>query len=328
MAIIKELNLYEAVVKVQIHAGGRGKAGGVRIAKNRDEILKVATDLMGMKIVNQQTGSLGATAEKVLISSLVSIEKEYYVAAAIDRVMRTPVIIASREGGVEIEELVQKGGKIVKIPIDLTGKIRRYRLLELAKFMGWEGTLREEGMQLIANLAAAFWEWDAELIEINPLVLTKEGHLSAIDAKCSIDDNALYRQPGVAQWYDPTQSTPSEVAAKKEHLAYIGLDGNIGCLVNGAGLAMATMDIIHYYGGSASNFLDVGGGATEDQIAYGFKIILADERVKAIFINIFGGIMDCRTLAQGIVKASSAGHLHVPLVVRMEGTNISAGRES
>ncbi len=325
---IKELGLTEAVIKVQIHAGGRGKAGGVKFAKNPEEIVRIAEQLIGMKIVNNQTGPLGVTAEKVIFYAPVDIEKEYYLAATIDRSQGIPILIASPEGGMEIEEIAETAPeRILKVPFGIEGKVRRYHLLEIAKFMGWEGAVRKEGMELISNLAKAFIENDASLIEINPLVLTKEGKLLALDAKCSVDDNALYRQPALAQLYDPSQSTTNEVMAKEYDLAFIGLDGEIGCLVNGAGLAMATMDIIHHYGGSPANFLDVGGGATKEQVAHGFKIILIDPKVKTIFVNIFGGIMDCGLLAKGIVEACKNDPLRVPLVVRMEGTNVDNGKK-
>ncbi|MCH9625454.1 MAG: Succinate--CoA ligase [ADP-forming] subunit beta [Chlamydiales bacterium] len=327
---IKELGLNEAVIKVQIHAGGRGKAGGVKFAKNPEEIVRLASELIGMKIVNNQTGSQGVVAHKVLIAAPVAIKKEYYLAAAIDRAHAVPIIIASPEGGMEIEEIAHKTPeKILKLPIGFDGKVRRYHLLELAKFMGWEGDLFKQGAALVANLAKVFTDTDADLLEINPLCLTEEGQLTAVDAKLSIDDNALYRQPAIAQWYDPSQSTQNEVMAKEYDLAYIGLEGEIGCLVNGAGLAMATMDIIHHYGGNPANFLDVGGGATKEEVAHGFKIILLDPRVKSIFVNIFGGIMDCGVLAHGIVAASQEleGGLSVPLVVRMEGTNVDIGKK-
>ena len=325
---IKELGLREGVVKVQIHAGGRGKAGGVQFANDPETILRIAEQLIGMKIVNNQTGPQGVVAHKVLITAPVAIEKEYYLAATIDRSRALPILIASREGGVDIEEIAHTmPDSILKVPIKLDGGMRSYHLLELANFMGWKGELRKEGMKLIANLAKCFIESDGSMLEINPLVLTKEGHLVALDAKFSIDDNALFRQPAIAECYDPTQSTPNEVMAKQYNLAYIGLDGEIGCLVNGAGLAMATMDIIHHYGGSPANFLDVGGGATKEEVAHGFKIILLDSKVKSIFVNIFGGIMDCGVLAQGIVDASKEDKLSVPLVVRMEGTNVEHGRK-
>lgn len=325
---IKELGLTKAVIKVQIHAGGRGKAGGVKFANNPEEIVRIAEQMIGMKIVNNQTGPSGVTAEKVIFYAPVEIEKEYYLAATIDRSLGIPILIASPEGGMEIEEIAEtRPERILKIPFGIDGKVWRYHLLEIAKFMGWEGTVQKEGMELIFNLARAFIENDASLMEINPLVLTKEGKLLALDAKCSVDDNALYRQPALAQLYDPSQSTPNEVMAEEHHLAFIGLEGEIGCLVNGAGLAMATMDIIHHYGGTPANFLDVGGGATKEQVSHGFKIILLDPKVKAIFVNIFGGIMDCGLLAQGIVEACTQDPLRVPLVVRMEGTNVENGKK-
>lgn len=325
---ITELGIREAVIKVQIHAGGRGKAGGVKFAKNPEEIARLSSELIGMKIVNNQTGPLGVVAESVIISPPVSIAKEYYLAATIDRSRALPILIASPEGGMEIEEIAAKSPeRILKIPFGIDGRVRGFHLLNLAKFMGWEGDQIKEGMQLVSNLAKAFIETDASLLEINPLVQTKQGNLLAIDAKFSIDDNALYRQAGIAQWYDPSQQTPNEVMAKKYDLAYIGLDGEIGCLVNGAGLAMATMDIIHHYGGEPANFLDVGGGASKEEVAHGFKIILLDPKVKSIFVNIFGGIMDCGVLAQGIVEASKTDQVRVPLIVRMEGTNVEIGKK-
>lgn len=325
---ITELGLQEGVIKVQIHAGGRGKAGGVKFAKNPEEIVRLAKELIGMKITNNQTGPAGVVAERVLISHPVSIKKEYYLAALIDRSRAQPILIASPEGGMEIEEIAVKSPeRILKIPFGFDGKVYGFHLLELVKFMGWSGDLAKEGMKLARNLARTFIENDASLLEINPLVLTNEGKLFAIDAKFSIDDNALYRQPAIAQWYDPTQQTPNEVLAKEYDLAYIGLDGEIGCLVNGAGLAMATMDIIHHYGGRPANFLDVGGGASKEVVAHGFKIILLDPKVKAVFVNIFGGIMQCDVLAQGIVEASRNEKVGIPLIVRMEGTNVEIGKK-
>jgi succinyl-CoA synthetase beta subunit len=325
---IKELGLTEAFVKVQIHAGGRGKAGGVKFAKNPEEIARIAEQMLGMKIVNDQTGQQGIIANKVLISAPSSIKREYYLAAAIDRSKAMPILIASPEGGMEIEEIaLEKPDSILKIPMELDGYVRGYHLLTLAKFMLWEGETRKKGMEIASNLARAFMENDGELLEINPLVLTEHGDLLALDAKFSIDDNALYRQPAIAQWYDSSQSTPNEVMAKEYDLAYIGLDGEIGCLVNGAGLAMATMDIIRHYDGMPANFLDVGGGATKEEVAHGFKIILMDSRVKAIFVNIFGGIMDCGVLSEGIVAASKENTIRVPLIVRMEGTNVEVGKK-
>lgn len=325
---VQDLKIKEGVVKIQTHAGGRGKAGGVKFAKSPEEIVSVAESLIGMKLVNNQTGPGGVVAEKVIISPPVTIAKEFYLAAAVDREGACPILIASPEGGMEIEEIAEKHPeKVLKIPFGIDGKMRGYQLVEVCKFMGWTGELFKQGKTLVASLAKAFIETDAALLEINPLVLTEEGELIAIDAKFSVDDNALFRQPEIAKWYDPSQQTEGEVMAKEHDLAYIGLDGQIGCLVNGAGLAMATMDIIHHYGGEPANFLDVGGSATKEIVAHGFKIILLDPKVKSIFVNIFGGIMDCGVLAQGIVEASKIDKVRVPLVVRMEGTNVDQGRK-
>jgi len=320
---VDELGLEKAVLKVQVHAGGRGKAGGVKFAENAEEIVRHAKELIGMRIENNQTGPGGVVAEKVLISPPISIKRELYLGAVIDRSTAQPMIIASPEGGMEIEEIAAKTPeKILKVPFGRDGSVRGYHLIALAKLMGWG----KAGSECVKALAQAFIETDASLLEINPLVETEEGELFALDAKLSVDDNALYRQPAIAQWYDPSQQTQNEVMAKEFDLAYVGLDGNIGCMVNGAGLAMATMDIIHHYGGRPANFLDVGGSATKEKVAHGFKIILLDPNVKAIFVNIFGGIMDCAVLAEGIVAASQEEALSVPLIVRMEGTNVDKGK--
>lgn len=323
MRAVDELGLEKAVLKVQVHAGGRGKAGGVKFAENAEEIVRHAKELIGMRIENNQTGPGGVVAEKVLISPPISIKRELYLGAVIDRSSAKPMIIASPEGGMEIEEIAAKTPeKILKVPFGRDGSVRGYHLIALAKLMGWG----KAGSECVKALAQAFTETDASLLEINPLVETEEGELYALDAKLSVDDNALYRQPAIAQWYDPSQQTQNEVMAKEFDLAYVGLDGNIGCMVNGAGLAMATMDIIHHYGGRPANFLDVGGSATKEKVAHGFKIILLDPNVKAIFVNIFGGIMDCAVLAEGIVAASKEEALSVPLIVRMEGTNVDKGK--
>jgi succinyl-CoA synthetase beta subunit len=325
---IKHLGLTQAVVKIQVHAGGRGKAGGVKFAKTPHEIVSVAEHLIGMKMVNNQTGPEGVVAHQVLISRPVEIKKEYYIAAVIDREKALPILIASPEGGMDIEEIAEKHPeKILKLPIGLTGEVKPYHLLRLAHFMGWKGESAKVGMQVAAAVGKAFIQTDASLLEINPLVETPEGKIWALDAKLSIDDNALFRQPEIAAFYDPTQQSHNEVAAKEYDLAYIALDGEIGCMVNGAGLAMATMDIIYHYGGKPANFLDVGGGASAEKVAAGFRIILSDPKVKAIFVNIFGGIMNCATLAEGIVAAASELSVQVPLVVRMEGTNVEQGKK-
>ncbi len=327
-SIIKRLHLQEAVVKIQVHAGGRGKAGGVKFARSPEEIIHTAEKLIGMRMVNNQTGPEGVVAHQVIISKPVDIKKEYYLGAVIDRQHGEPILIASPEGGVEIEEIAAKHpARILKLPIELDGRMRGYRLARLVKFMGWSGEQAKAGAHIASGLARAFIDTDASLLEINPLVEDQEGKLWALDAKLSIDDNALYRQPEIAAFYDPTQQSAHEVAAKEYDLAYIALDGNIGCMVNGAGLAMATMDIIQYYGGKPANFLDVGGGASKEKVAAGFKIILSDPKVQAILVNIFGGIMDCGVLAQGIIEAMRELGIKVPLVVRLEGTSVEEGKK-
>lgn len=327
-SIVNELGLTEGVVKIQVHAGGRGKAGGVKLAKSKEEILQFAEQLIGMKMVNNQTGPAGIIAKQVLITKPVDIKKEYYLGAIIDRENAQPILIASPEGGIEIEEVAEKTPeKILTLPIRLNGDLKSYELVRLAKFMGWSGHTAKQGMKAAKALAKAFIETDASLFEINPLVETNEGEILAIDAKLSIDDNALFRHPELASFYDPSQVSPNEVEANKHDLAYISLEGNIGCMVNGAGLAMSTMDIIHHYGGKPANFLDVGGGADKDKVAAGFKIILSDPNVKVILVNIFGGIMNCATIAEGVIAAVNELSLPVPLVVRLEGTNVKAGKE-
>ncbi len=326
--ILQDLKLKEAVVKIQVHAGGRGKAGGVKFGKSQDEIRKLAKELIGMKMVNNQTGPAGVIAHEVLIAAPLKIEKEYYLGAIIDRNKAEPILIASPEGGMEIEVIAEKHPeKILTLPISLDGSMKPYHLLRLAKFMGWKGVAQEEGIKIAQAVAKVFIQKDGSLLEINPLVQDDQGHLWALDAKLSIDDNALFRQPEIAKMYDPTQQSSYEVEAKKHDLAYIALSGNIGCMVNGAGLAMATMDIIHYAGGEPANFLDVGGSATAEKIAEGFNILVSDPNVKAILVNIFGGIMNCATIAEGVIAALKSKPLKIPLVVRMEGTNVATGKK-
>lgn len=325
---IRHLHLKEGVVKIQVHAGGRGKAGGVKFGKTPEEIIRAAEKLIGMKMVNNQTGPEGVIAHQVLITKPVDIKKEYYLGAVIDREKAVPILIASPEGGMEIEEVAAKHpDRILKLPIEFDGSMRGFRLVRLCEFMGWKGEQAKEGAKIARGIAKAFIDTDASLLEINPFVESTDGKLWALDAKLSVDDNALYRQPDICAYYDPTQVSANEVAAKEFDLAYIALDGNIGCMVNGAGLAMATMDIIQYYGGKPANFLDVGGGASKEKVAAAFKIILSDPKVKAILVNIFGGIMNCATLAEGIIDAASEMALRVPLVVRMEGTNVEQGKK-
>jgi len=326
--VVQVLGLSQAVVKIQVHAGGRGKAGGVKFAKSKDEILKICKDLIGMKMVNNQTGPQGIVAHKVLITDPVDIAKEYYLGAIIDRENAAPILIASPEGGMDIEEVASKTPeKILKLPIQMDGSVRPYHLIQLVKFMGWKGETSKQGMKVARALGKAFIETDADLLEINPLVETPEGDIWAVDAKLSVDDNALFRQKEIASFFDPSQLPDNEVAAKEHDLAYIALEGNIGCMVNGAGLAMATMDIIHLHGGKPANFLDVGGGATAEKVAEGCKIILSDPHVKAILVNIFGGIMNCATIAEGVISAAKDLGIKVPLIVRLEGTNAPQGRK-
>ncbi len=326
--VMQNLGLAEAVVKIQVHAGGRGKAGGVKLVKGKEAILAAVGQLLGMKMVNNQTGPQGIVAQRILLTRPVDIDKEYYLGAILDRERAMPVLIASPEGGMEIEEVAAKTPeRILKLPIGLDGRIRSYHLVRLAYFMGWQKDLAKQGMKIAAGLGKAFIETDASLLEINPLVKTPDERLFAVDAKLSVDENALFRQQEIAGFYDPAQVPPSEVAANEYDLSYISLQGNIGCMVNGAGLAMATMDIIQHFGAQPANFLDVGGSADKAKVAAGFKIILSDPQVKAILVNIFGGIMNCATIAEGVIAAVEETGLAVPLVVRLEGTNVEKGRE-
>lgn len=325
---IERLNLKEAVIKVQIHAGGRGKAGGVKFAKNPEEILKFSKELFKKRIINNQTGPIGLVAEKLLISPPLKIKKEFYLSALIDRKSRAAYLIASKEGGTEIEIVAEQNpGAIFKEKIEMNGKLWQFQLYTLAKNLGFKQELMKKGMAFFAKLAKMFTEIDASLFEINPLVLTEEEELVPLDAKCTLDENAFFRHKEFEEFYDPTQETPNEVEARQHGLSYVGLEGNIGCMVNGAGLAMATMDILHYYGGHPANFLDAGGGASLEKITEGFKILLRDPKVKCIFVNIFGGIMDCSLIAEGIVRATKEEHAKTPLVVRLEGTNVEKGKQ-
>lgn len=325
---VRDMGLEKAVVKAQIHAGGRGKAGGVKVAKSRDEIFQFAEEMLRKKLVTKQTGPDGVIVNQLLISPLCDIVKEYYIGAIIDRKRAKAALILSPEGGVDIEEVAANTPeRIITVPIQNDGTLRPYQFTQINKFMGWSGDLAKQGKAIVSGLAKAFIDNDASLLEINPLILTPDDHLIALDAKLSVDDNALYRQPLIAGFYDATQIPHNEARADEFELAYIALDGNIGCMVNGAGLAMATMDIIQHYGGKPANFLDVGGGATQEKVAEGFKIILSDPKVKGILVNIFGGIMNCVTIAAGIISAVSELDVKVPLVVRMEGTNVEQGRK-
>jgi succinyl-CoA synthetase beta subunit len=316
------------VLKVQVHAGGRGKAGGVKFAKSRREILEVTRELLGKKIVNEQTGPEGLIAHHLMVSPPIEIAREYYLGMTIDREHAQRILLASPVGGMDIEQVAQQEPeKVLILPLPTDGVFRSYHLIRIVKFMGWTGKMAEQGGAIINAVVKAFIETDASLLEINPLVETPQGELYALDAKLVIDDNALFRHPELKSLFDPSQVNSQEAKAQQHDLAYVALSGDIGCMVNGAGLAMATMDLIQHFGGRPANFLDVGGGATKEKVAEGFKIILSDPKVKAILVNIFGGIMNCETLAAGIIEAAKNLHLHVPLVVRLEGTNVALGKQ-
>ncbi len=329
--IYQDLGLSSAVVKIQVHAGGRGKAGGVKFAKSLAELRDVCTKLIGMKMVNEQTGPAGIVANQVMISEPADIKHEYYMGAIIDRESAKAILIASPAGGMDIEKVAEETPEqILKLDIALDGSLKDVQLKELADKMGWRGDQAVQGCAMATILAKSFMDTDASLLEINPLISDKSGKLWALDAKLAVDDNALFRQPEIAAFYDPTQISENEVEAKKFGLEYVGLSGNIGCMVNGAGLAMATMDIISYYGKDSgcapANFLDVGGSASKEKVAEALKIILKDPLVKTIFINIFGGIMSCKVLAEGVIAAVSELGVKVPLVVRFEGTDVESGK--
>lgn len=316
------------VLKVQIHAGGRGKAGGVKFVQGQKEILEAAKELLGEKFVTAQTGSEGLVAHQLMVSPPISIRHESYLGMTINRDQAKIILIASPIGGMEIEKVAQEQpDRVLILPLPSEGFFLSYHLIRIAKFMEWKGKIAEQGVNLVNAIVKAFIETDSTLLEINPLVETLEEQLFALDVKMVIDDNALYRQPTLKALFDPTQVNPNEARAQKIDLAYIALDGDIGCMVNGAGLAMSTMDLIQHFGGHPANFLDVGGGASKEKVAEGFKIILSDPKVKAILVNIFGGIMNCETLASGIIDAAKELHIHVPLVVRLEGTNVERGKE-
>jgi succinyl-CoA synthetase beta subunit len=316
------------VVKAQIHAGGRGKGGGVKVAKNLEEAKSWSDKILGMRLVTHQTGPEGRIVQRLLIEETLPIERELYLGIVVDRVTARPVFMASAAGGMEIEEVAAKDPKaIVKEPIDPTIGFQPFHARKLASALGLNAGQIKEAVKLMTGLYRAFVETDASLCEINPFITTTDGRLFALDAKFGFDDNALFRHKDLKELRDISEEDPLEVEASKYNLNYIKLDGNIACLVNGAGLAMATMDIIKYAGGAPANFLDVGGGANAEQIGHAFEILLSDKNVKAILINIFGGILRVDTLADGVVQAAKATNLKLPLVLRLEGTNVEKGRE-
>jgi succinyl-CoA synthetase beta subunit len=316
------------VVKAQIHAGGRGKGGGVKVAKNLEEAKTWADKILGMRLVTHQTGPEGKTVQRLLIEETLPIERELYLGIVVDRATARPVFMASAAGGMEIEEVAARDPKaILKETIDPMIGFQPFHARKLAFGLGLKAEQINEAVKLMSGLYRAFVETDASLCEINPFITTTDGRLFALDAKFSFDDNALYRHKDLKELRDISEEDPLEVEASKYNLNYIKLDGNIACLVNGAGLAMATMDIIKYAGGAPANFLDVGGGANAQQIGHAFEILLSDKNVKAILINIFGGILRVDTLADGVVQAAKATNLKLPLVLRLEGTNVEQGRE-
>jgi succinyl-CoA synthetase beta subunit len=332
--IARQLGDVEVVVKAQIHAGGRGKGtfkngfkGGVHVRKTPGEVREVAAKMLGEILVTHQTGRAGRVVNKVLVAESAEIAREIYFAVLLDRATAAPLIVASTEGGVEIEAVAAKSPeKIIREPINPLAGLQPFQTRKLAKQLGFGSSQLKSASKLFEGLYRTFIAFDCSMVEVNPLVLTTKGEVLALDAKFNFDDNALYRHPEIAAMRDVAEEDPREVEASKHGLNYIGLDGNIACLVNGAGLAMATMDIIKFYGGEPANFLDVGGGATEEQVTEAFKILISDKNVKAILVNIFGGIMKCDIIAQGIINAAKTLKLSVPLVVRLEGTNVELGK--
>jgi succinyl-CoA synthetase beta subunit len=316
------------VVKAQIHAGGRGKGGGVKVAKSLDEVKDYATQILGMQLVTHQTGPAGQLVRRLLIEEGADIKKEYYVGLVVDRVTQKVTVMASSEGGMDIEQVAEKTPELIhKVSADGANGLTDAQADDLAVKIGIPAASVPQARAVFHALVKAFWDTDASLAEINPLILTGAGDVIALDAKLNFDSNALYRHPELAALRDLDEEDPAEIEASKFDLAYIQLDGNIGCLVNGAGLAMATMDTIKLFGGEPANFLDVGGGATAEKVTEAFKIMLRNPGLKAILVNIFGGIMKCDTIAEGVVTASRAVGLKVPLVVRMKGTNEDLGKK-
>ncbi|MFZ3073053.1 MAG: ADP-forming succinate--CoA ligase subunit beta [Thermodesulfobacteriota bacterium] len=316
------------VVKAQIHAGGRGKAGGVKLVKTKDDALAFTKELLGKVLVTHQTGSQGKEVKKVLVEEGCNIAKEYYLGVVIDRATQSVTLIASSEGGVEIEEVAAKSPeKILKVSVDIAVGLMPFQARNIAFAVGMDKNSVAKAVKLMTALYNAFVDLDCSMAEINPLVVTKDGDVMALDAKISFDDNALFRHKDVEGMRDLDEEDPKEVAAMRFNLNYVSLDGNIGCMVNGAGLAMATMDMIKLSGGSPANFLDVGGGANKEQVTAAFKLLMSDPNVKAVLVNIFGGIMKCDIIAEGIVQAAKDVGLKIPLVVRLQGTNVDKGRK-
>ena len=331
----RNMGLSQYVVKAQVHAGGRGKGtfkngfkGGVHVVKSVEEVEEVADKMLNQVLVTKQTGETGKLVSKIMVAEAVDLKKECYFAILQDRARECPVIVASTEGGMDIEEVAAtRPEAIIREHINPALGILPFQALKIAVALGLTGPLLRQATKLITNVYKLFTALDCSLVEINPLVVTTDDRVCALDAKFNFDDNALYRHPEIMEMRDETEEDPREVEAGKYDLNYIGLDGNIGCMVNGAGLAMATMDIIKYYGGEPANFLDVGGSATEEMVTNAFRILTSDKNVKALLVNIFGGIMRCDVIAQGIVAAAKNIDMKIPLVVRLEGTNVEIGKK-
>ena len=324
----KQLNTNKYVLKAQIHAGGRGKAGGVKILNNIDELIKESKELLGKKLITPQTGKEGKEVKRLYVEESSSIEKEFYLSCLVDRASSKIAFISSDQGGMDIEEVAQnKPDKIITTKLEFSENISDSDCEKIIKIFNLKEDSKLSAIKLIKSIYKMFLSTDASLVEINPLILTKDKKLVCLDAKINFDDNSLFRHPEILKLRDLNEEDPIEVEASKHDLAYIKLDGSIGCMVNGAGLAMATMDIIKLYGEEPANFLDVGGGASKEKVSAAFKIILSDKNVKGILINIFGGIMKCDVLAQGVVEAAKERKINVPLVVRLAGTNFEEGKK-
>ena len=325
---IKILNTNNFVIKAQIHAGGRGKAGGIKLVKTNDDLIKEATSMLGKTLITKQTGPRGKIVKRLYIEEVSKIKKEFYLSCLVDRASAKIAFISSTEGGVDIEKVAKDNPeKIITTKIDLTNEVNETNVEKIIKIFQLDQRQKIQAKKLINSIFRLLIKKDANLIEVNPLIITKDDNLLCLDAKISFDDNALYRHPDITSLKDPNEEEPIETEARKHELSYIKLNGTIGCMVNGAGLAMATLDIIKLYGAEPANFLDVGGGASKKKVSAAFKIILSDRNVKGILINIFGGIMRCDVLAQGVVEAAKETDLAVPLVVRLAGTNFQKGKK-
>jgi len=325
---VKKLNSKNLAIKAQIHAGGRGKAGGIKLVNNYKDLIRESNKLFNKILVTNQTGKQGKKVKRIYLEEITNIKKEFYLSCLVDRASSKVAFISSAEGGVDIEKVAKNNPeKIITIKINLSKSVSDENIKKITQPFVLSKKSQKQTFDLIQSIYKILIKKDASLIEINPLILTEDDNILCLDAKINFDDNALYRHPDIVSLKDPNEEDPIETEAKKHELAYIKLDGTIGCMVNGAGLAMATLDIIKLYGAEPANFLDVGGGASKEKVSAAFKIILSDENVKGILINIFGGIMRCDVLAQGVVDAAKETHLSVPLVVRLAGTNVELGKE-